>query len=166
MKNILFFVLCLLILIPKSMCAEGISNGYGTFFVIEETDDYEVMFVLYDIENEFSKVQAVSMMDCLDNGEGDVTVLVYRNGDKQVFLRSEEAYQYFVSHESKADVCDGWSPRIKYRTETKSWRCSQLNFFVRYFMWYQIDNGLENAKKQEWVDLSTRIKKSVASFIK
>lgn len=167
MKYVVFFVVLLSLSFGSVYVrAESLFNGFGSFAVDQTSNRYLVTFELYNLENNFKKVLAVSMEDHLDDAEGDVTSVLYRNGNKEIFLRSEDSYTRFVKATPVADVCDVWSPKIKFRIKTHSWKCSNLNFIAKFLMWYQIDYGLKEAKEGRWTALSIRIKKSVARFIK
>jgi hypothetical protein len=126
-----------------------------------------VSFVLDSNDDDFRKIEKVSMVDYGDDKEGDVSVLLYRNGNKEIFFRSEKSFQQYSLLNNLSIICgDRWVPRINYRKDKNSWGCSEMNIVARFFMWMEIDGGLVEAKQQEWSALSERVIESVKSFSK
>lgn len=169
MRSRMFFVLFLLFFsfVSHVSYAGGMSNEYGKFVVTKTKGDYTVAFVLNPMNKKFAKVQRVEMVDRGDDGEGDISVLLYKSGDKEVFFRTEDEYKRYVSNDASMDVCEGeWSPKIVYHENRRAWACSKMNFIVKFFMWREIDNGLADAKEEDWGALSERIKESIGKFIK
>lgn len=147
--------------------AEGATNEYGKFVVTKTKGDYIVAFVLNPDNKKFAKIQRVDMVDRGNDKEGDILVLLYKNGNKEVFFRTEEDYWRYVSPDASRDVCeDDWSPKIVYHENRHLWACAKMNFFVKFFMWREIDSGLAEAKNGEWEALASRIRENVAKFTK
>lgn len=107
------------------------------------------------------------MTDSDNDGEGNVSVVLYRNGDKEVFFRGEGDYVQYAAKDASANVCEGdWSPKIVYFKDRRAWVCSKINFFVKFFMWREIDAGLADAKNGDWVALAERMAENIKKITK
>lgn len=167
MKYSAFFAAFLFFFVAHVSCADEKTNEYGSFTVTDTGGDYTVAFVLDSANKKFKKFQEVMMTDYGNDGEGDVSVLLYRNGNKEVYLRKEESYRRYTLEEKPGDVCDGgWSPKILYRENLHAWECSKINFFMKFLMWREIDDGFADAKAESWSALAARIMKNVERFVK
>jgi len=147
--------------------AGGISNEYGKFLAVENGGDYSVTFILNSENKKFAKIQKVEMIDRGNDGEGDISVLSYKSGNKEVFFRTEDDYKRYVLSDASRDVCENdWSPKIVYRKDRRAWACSKINFLVKFFMWREIDSGLVDAKEGDWDALAARIIENVGKIKK
>lgn len=165
MKRVVLFIVFLLFF--SHSYADGISNEYGKFIVDKTAIDYAVSFILNPANEKFPKIKKIMMIDYDNDGEGDVSVLLYRTGGKEVFFRTEENYKRYVLKNASADVCeDAWSPKIVYRENRHTWKCSKMNFLAKFFMWREIDSGLLDAKAGDFNALAKRIIKNVEKIKK
>lgn len=150
--------------IPE-LYALGTENNYGKFVETKNRDNHIVSFIVNPTNEKFKKVREVAMFDYGNDGEGDISIVLYKKGDKEVFFRNHRNYRQYVSSEPSADVCgDDWSPKIIYRHN--AWECSKMNFFMRIYMWRQIDKGLADAKREDWNTLAERILRNIKKIIK
>jgi hypothetical protein len=166
MKHFSFFaaVFFLFFSIP---CIGGILNEYGKFVVTDTGSDYAVTFVLDSANKKFPKIKKVTMVDYGNDGEGDLLVLLYKSGNKEVFFRTEDAYRRYVLKNISAKICeDGWSPKIIYHEDRHAWACSKLNFLAKFFMWREIDSGFVEAKAGDWDTFAERIMENVKKIKK
>lgn len=148
-------------------CLAGTSNEYGKFVVTDIGGDYTVAFVLDSANKKFPHIKKIAMIDYGNDGEGDVSVLLYKSGNKEVFFRTENDYRRYVLKNASVDVCeDDWSPKIVYYEERHAWACANMNFILKFFMWREIDRGLAEAKAGDWVALAERIMENVGKFKK
>ncbi|MBI2121027.1 MAG: hypothetical protein HYT94_05385 [Parcubacteria group bacterium] len=139
--------------------ALGLSHEYGTFIPIHDGNNYALKFIVDPGAGKFAKFQEVSMTDYGNDGKGDMVILLYRNGSKEVFFRDEYEFRRYVAGESVSkSVCGGdWSSTIKYLAHINEWHCAKINFLYEFVLWWGIDRGLVEAKNGDWQSLSERI---------
>jgi len=151
----------------RASFSQGIENRYGNFVETKVRDDYLMTFVLNPANKEFSEIQEVSIFDYGNDEEGDISTVLHRNGDTEVFFRTKRNYRRYISQNPSADVCrEEWSAKIQYRQSTRKWECPGLNFIVNFFMWDEIDSGLADAKRGDLDALFERIMDNVKKIIK
>jgi hypothetical protein len=166
-QRIIVFLLLFCFTSPvfRTSFASVTENDYGKFVETKNQDEHIISFILNPTNEKFKKVQEVAMFDYSNDEEGDISIVLYKKGEKEVFFRNRRNYWRYVSDEPSADVCGGdWSPKIVYRHN--AWECSEMNFFMRIYMWRQIDNGLADAKREDWGALAERILENIKKIIK
>lgn len=157
-----------LLLFLHKAAAGGIPNEYGVFIPVRDGSTYAVKFVLDPENKEFAKFQEVEMRDYGNDGGGDAVVILYRNGDKEVFFRESYEFRRYIAMETvPREVCGGrWSPKIEYHVQQLAWKCSKMNFLTKAVVWWEIDRGLAEAKKEDWRALTERILKGARKVAK
>lgn len=166
MKNSVFVALFLFGFAPLVACALDTENEYGKFVELKIKDTYTVTFVLDPMNKKFRNIQEVSMVDHGDDEKGDVSTVLYRNGNKEVFFRNQPNYwRYVMRDASTMHVCGNeWSPKII--NVSGEWKCSKLNPIDKYLIWWQIDEGLAAAKVGDFGALTERILENVKRISK
>lgn len=146
----------------------GIENSYGKFVPVKNKDTYTVAFVLNPENKKFHKIEEVIMFDYGNDEEGDISEVLHRDGSKEIFFRNSRNYWRFVFRDkSTLHVCGNtWSPKIVYRQKTGKWECSAMNAFSKKYMWWQIDQGLQEAKRERWDALAERLLTNIKRIIK
>lgn len=157
-----------ILLFAGSVFADEASNAYGTFSSLYDGTTYTVKFLVNPENKKFSKYREVSIIDYSNNSEGDAVAISYKNGNKEIFFRGKHEFRRYVAAESlPSEICGSkWSPRIVFRSSLGRWECVEMNFFYRTFMWWEIDAGLAEAKKEDWSVLAERILSGIRKIAK
>ncbi len=163
MKYVLFFLLLLWGLAR----ADGISNEYGKFAVSKKSNDYSVSFVINGTNKRFVKIEKVAMIDYGNDGRGDIVVISHRNGDREILFRDEAGFNHYLAENRLIRVCEnGWSDKMQYKKNFTYFKCKDINFVIKWFLWGAIDGGLEDAKNEDWNTLSARLMKYIEKLQK
>jgi hypothetical protein len=166
MRNLKFWALflALFVFILHAPGSFGTPNAYGEFFETKIKDDYTVTFIANLTNRRFPKVEEASMIDYGNDDEGDVSRVLYRNGNQEIFFRTKRGYGRYVGQNESMDVCKGdlsfwyWLPKkIYYRKKQNRWEC--LSVGLERFIWGEIDDGLADAKRGNWDALIERLLK-------